>query len=164
MILNTGKLRLLSAASRGGSSPYMTSAILQRSTTISYRIAGPGNEIFTETYESGKHFQRTFKGFRFTNPQTGVTYPASDLLDRHTDPSLVYVARHPFLAARLENYSHTQITDKAFEDKACRALENYFGLHSQGTVRYNNPKRADGWRVLTGDESSPAHSAMSFPS
>jgi len=153
MIFNTGRLRLLLVAPRGESSHFMTSAISLRHTTISFRIVGTRDEIFTETYESGKHFQQSFHGFRFTNPQTGFTYAASDLLDQHTDPSVVYMGRHPFLAARLEHYSHTpEITDKALEDKACRALEHYFRLRSQGTVRHNNPKGADSWRLLTGDD------------
>ena len=148
----TGRLSLLSAASRGQSRHFMTSAISQRHTTLSFRIAGSGGEIFTKTYTSKKDFQLASYGANFTNPKTGFTYPASELLNQHRDPSVVYIARHPLLPARSEDYDLTQITDKAFEDEACRALEIYFQLHSQGTVRHNNPKRADGWRVITGDD------------
>ena len=71
----------------------MTAAVSQRYTTLSYRTVGSGDEIITETYKSGKHLQLALHGFRFTNPKTGVTCPASELFNEHVDPSVVYIAR-----------------------------------------------------------------------
>lgn len=49
-----------------------------------------------------------FTGFLFTNPETNKTFAATSLPD-HIDPTVTYIAKHPFLAARLEGYSHNQV-------------------------------------------------------
>jgi hypothetical protein len=67
----------------------------------------------------------------------------------YTDPTVVYTAKHPFLTTRLEVHSHTQISDKAFENNACTALEHH--LRSRSLQRHipDNPSRPGGWRFLT---------------
>ena len=128
---------------------FTTSATCQRSFTISFKMPRADGDTETETYESAKSFRETFHGFRFTNPQTGKTYRAAELPTYHTDPTVVYTAKHPFLTTRLEEHSHTQITDKAFEDNACAALERH--LQSRFIQRRipDNPHRPGGWRFLT---------------
>jgi len=126
-----------------------TSAVSQRSFTFSYTIDGTRGETQTKIFASPKFFRNTFHGYRFTNPQTGHTYSAADLLD-HADSNVVYIAKHPFLTARLDEYSHNQIADKAFEDRAYRALEDH--LQTYSVWRRDNRKRTDGWRILTGDD------------
>jgi hypothetical protein len=88
-----------------------------------------GSTTETETYMSTKSFQDTFHRFQFTNPKMGNTFQAADLLEQHVDPTIVYIAKHPFLTVHLEGYS-TQITNAAFEDKACVALECHLQSHS----------------------------------
>jgi hypothetical protein len=126
---------------------FTTSATSQRSFTLSYTMPGAGGTTETEIYPSAKFFRDTFHGVRFTNPKTGITVRAADL---DVDPTVVYVAKHPFLAVRLEESSHTHIADKAFEGKACAALERHLQSRS---IRRRIPKqstRPDGWRFLTG--------------
>lgn len=131
-----------------------TSAISKRHRgplTLSFVIAGTTE---TETYAFAKYFRNAFQGFRFTNPKTGNTFVAADLPKYHTDSSVVYIAKHPLLPARLDEYSHHEVTDevrdKAFESRACRALEHHLQLRS--VWRRDNPKRTDGWRILTEDD------------
>jgi hypothetical protein len=122
--------------------------------TLSFVIAGTRGHTETETYASAKYFRNAFQGYRFTNPKTGNTFVAADLPKHYTDSSVVYIAEHPFFTARrhpsLDGYSHNEVTDKAFENRACRALEHHLQLRS--VWRRDNPKRTDGWRILTGDD------------
>ena len=132
---------------------FTTSAVSHRYFTVSYIIAGTDNEEHTETYASSKNFQKSFSGFRFTNPKTGLTFNPEDLQEQHIDPTVVYIAKHPFFKARMEDYSHSQISDNAFEDKACAALERHLQprlIHRR--IPHNPSKREDAWRILT-DES-----------
>ena len=47
-------------------------------------------------------------GFLFTNPETNKTFVVTSLPD-HIDPTVTYIAKHPFLTAQLEGYSHNQV-------------------------------------------------------
>ena len=67
----------------------------------------------------------------------------------HTDPTVVYTAKHPFLTTRLEEHSHTQIADKAFEDNACAALEHHLQSRSVQRRIPDNFSRPGSWRYLT---------------
>lgn len=129
-----------------------TTSAFNRSFTLSYVIPGKGNQVETETFLSAKSFRDAFPGFRFTNPKTRVTLSAS-CLPNHIDPSVIYTAKHPFLAAQLEDYSYNQISDKAFEDRACKALEHHliksFAVHRRIP---DNPTRPDSWRILAGEK------------
>jgi hypothetical protein len=128
---------------------FTTSATFQRSFTISFTMPGTGGNAETETYESAKSFRETFHGFRFTNPQTSKTYRAAELPAYHTDPTVVYIAKHPFLTTRLEEHSHTQMADKAFEDNACAALEHHLQSRSVQRRIPDNFSRPGSWRYLT---------------
>jgi len=78
---------------------------------------------------------------------------SASCLPEHVDPTVIYIARHPFLTARLEDYSHNQISDKVFEGKACKALERH--LNKSFAIRRripDNPTRPDGWRILAGEK------------
>jgi len=99
-----------------------------------------GSTTEAETYTSIKSFKETFHGFRFTNPKMGIMFRAAKLIEHHVDPTVIYIAKHPFLTVHLEEFSHTQITDKAFEDKACMVLEqHHFSPIPCSTVSLNNP-------------------------
>jgi hypothetical protein len=149
MMVGPRLLRLQSTLSRRLS----TSAISQRSFTLSFKIAGSNNETETETYNSAKEFQEIFHGFRFTNPKTGRTFKPLSLPEQHEDPAVVYIAKHPFLVAHLENYDHNQFTDRAFEVKSCAALEQHLQPHSiRRRVPNVNPNREGAWRFLTTDK------------
>src|SRR6266436_3264120 len=87
---------------------FTTSVTSQRSFTLSYTMPGAGSTTETETYTSAKSFKETFHGFRFTNPKTGITFRAAELIKQHVDPTVIYIAKHPFLTVRLEEFSHTQ--------------------------------------------------------
>jgi len=131
---------------------FKTSTAFNRSFTLSYVIPGKGNQVETETFLSPKCFRDAFPGFRFTNPNTKVTISAS-CLPKHVDPTVMYTASHPFLTAQLEDYSHNQISDKVFEDKACKVLERH--LNKSFAIRRripDNPTRPDGWRILAGEK------------
>jgi len=132
---------------------FWTSAASKKSFTLSFIIPdfNKSDEIVTETYSSAKDFRDSFPGFRFTNPNTHRTFPPSTL-PGVVDPTVVYIAKHPYLTARIQDKSHTQISDKVFEDKACKALER----HLNKTLiisrrRPDNDERRDGWRILTGE-------------
>jgi len=129
---------------------FTTSAVSQRSFTISYIIAGTRGEIQTETYSSPKFFRNTFHGYHFTNPKTGYTYTPADLVNEHKDSTVVYIAKSAFFTVRLDEYNHNQVADKAFKDRACRALEDHLQTHS--VWRHDNRKPPDGRRILTGDD------------
>jgi hypothetical protein len=125
--------------------------------TLSYIISGNDKGVKTATYESLKSFREAFSGFQFTNPRTKFTFPPSHLLN-HLEPDVVYIAEHPFLTARsgLEEYNHTQISDKALEQKACSALERHLNnkhvvIHRPRHVS-DNPTRPHDLQVLAGED------------
>jgi hypothetical protein len=126
-----------------------TSAASNRPLTLSFIISGGGDQVQTESFVSASEFRKAFSGFRFTNPKTNNTHPV-DALPNHIDPSVVYVAKHPFLEAWLDDFSHNQISDKVFEDKACNALDRHL---NQGLIISrripDNPTRQDGWRIFS---------------
>jgi hypothetical protein len=127
-----------------------TSATSKKSFTLSFIISdiNKSDDIVTETYSSARDFRDSFPGFRFTNPNTDRTF-APSTLPGVVDPTVVYIAKHPCLTPRLQD---TQISDKVFEDKACKALEHY--LNKTLIVSRRRPdddKRRDGWRILTGE-------------
>lgn len=130
-----------------------TSNARNRPFTLSYIISGSDKGVKTATYESLKSFREAFSGFQFTNPKTKFTFPPSHLLN-HLDPDVVYIAEHPFLTARLEEYNHSQISDKASEQKACSALERH--LNNKHIVVHrrilDDPTRPNGWRDLAGED------------
>ena len=107
-----------------------TFATSQCSFTLSFTMSGTDGKTETESYKSTKAFQDTFHRFQFTNPKMGKTFWATDLPKCHVDPTIVYIAKHPFLKACLEEYSYNQVADKAFEDKACAALEHHLQSYS----------------------------------
>ena len=136
-----------------GSPRFSTSAISGRSFTISFKIAGTKPEIHTETFASPKRFQEMFQGFRFMHPNTGFTCKPEHLLEKHTDPSVIYIAKHPFLVARMEEIDHNQISDKAFEDKACAALERrLLPIKPERRLSDINFNRSGAWRILSDDK------------
>ena len=132
-----------------------TSNARSRPLTLSYIISGSDKGVKTATYESLKSFRDAFSGFQFTNPKTKFTFPPSHLLN-HLDPDVVYVAEHPFLTARLpvEEYDYTHISDKAFEQKACSALERHLNNRHIGVHRRisDDPTQPNGWRVFAGQD------------
>jgi hypothetical protein len=129
-----------------------TSATCNRSFTLSYIIPDKSNQVKTRTFVSAKDFRASFPGFTFTNPKNNETFAAA-FLPHHVNPTVTYIAEHPFLPARLEGYSHNQISDKAFEDKACNALERYLKKSLVISRRVpDNPTRLGGWRFLTGEK------------
>jgi len=90
-------------------------------------------------------------GFDLPIPKPASHFePQTCLNIYHVDPRVVYIAKHPFLTARLEEYSHNQIADKAFEDKACTALEHHLQSRSIQRRIPDNSTRPDSWRILTG--------------
>jgi hypothetical protein len=147
--LNTHKM-LVKALGTALFRQFGTSAICNRFFTLSYIIPDKSNQVKTYTFVSVKDFRSSFAGFLFTNPKTDKTFTATSLPD-HVDPTVTYIAEHPFLTAQQEGYSHNQISDKAFEDRACKALECYL-KKSLAISRHvpENPTRQGGWRFLTG--------------
>jgi hypothetical protein len=131
---------------------FTTSVTSSQRFTLSFTMPGADGDIETESYPSAKAFRDTFHGFRFTNPKTGMTLPAADLPKNHVDPTVVYIAKNPFLKARLEEYSYNQVADKAFEDnsKACAAIEHHLQSHSIWRRAPSDSNRPDSWRFLTG--------------
>jgi len=128
-----------------------TSAICNRSFTLSYIIPDKSNQVKTCTFVSAKDFRASFSGFLFTNPKTEKTFAAASLPD-HVDPTVTYIAEHPLFTARQEGYNH-QISDKAFEDRACNALERYLKKSLAISRRVpENPTRQGSWRFLTGEK------------
>ena len=121
--------------------------------TLSYIISGSDKGVKTATYESLKSFREAFSGFQFTNPKTKFMFPPSHLLN-HLDPDVVYIAEHPFLTARLQEYNHTQISDKAFEQKASSALERH--LNNKYIIVHrcisDDPTWPNGWQVIAGED------------
>ena len=128
-----------------------TSAICNRSFTLSYIIPDKSNQVKTYTFVSAKDFWISFSGFLFTNPKTEKTSIAASLPD-HVDPTVTYIAEHPFLTARQEDYSYNQISDKAFEDRACKALERYLKKSLAISRRVSEHNRQGAWRFLTGEK------------
>jgi hypothetical protein len=100
-----------------------TTGACNTSFTSSYIILG-SNQVITENYLSAKAFWDSFPGFWFTNPNTNKTDSLSTL-PNIVDFTIMYMAKHLYFTAQLEDYSHDQISDKALEDKACNALECY---------------------------------------
>jgi hypothetical protein len=87
------------------------------------------------------------------NPKTGYTFKPEHLPAQHIDPTVVYIARHPFLVACMGNFNHNQVSDKTFEDKACTALEQHLQPRSiQRRTPDYNLEREGAWRILTGDK------------
>jgi hypothetical protein len=90
-----------------------TSAASKMSFTLSFiPDINKGDEIVTETYSSTKDFHDLFPRFWFTNPNTDQTF-APSTLPGVVDPTIIYIVKHPYLTAQLEDKSHTQISDKA---------------------------------------------------
>ena len=74
-------------------------------------------------------------------------------LPDHVDPTITYIAEHPLFAAQLEGYAHNQVFDKAFEDRACNALEQFLkkSVIINRCVPDNTTQRGD-WQILTGEK------------
>jgi len=67
----------------------------------------------------------------------------------HLDSTVIY-AIHPFISAWQDEATHHQIFDKAFEDRACKALERHLEFRVDIRRRISSdPARQDGWRILT---------------
>ena len=125
---------------------------VQRAVLLSYIIPGHGDKVEKETFVSAKDLGYCFPGFRFTDPRTNNTFSARSL-PHHFDPSIIYIAKHPFFTTRVGDYSHNQISDKAFENKALNALEHHLKKSFVISRRTpENPSRKDGWRFLTGEK------------
>ena len=125
--------------------------------TISYTIprTDKDSEIVKETYASSKSFTSSFPGFRFTHPKSGLTYSPAELLelvDHTIDPDVVYIAEHHFLSTKREEIIHSQL-DKAFEERACKTLEDYLQDHFYASRRVSeDDRRPNAWRTLTKDD------------
>jgi hypothetical protein len=131
---------------------FATTATSLKPFTISFIIPDGRNQLETETYSSGKEFRLAFPGFRFVDPKTNVAISATSIPDK-VDPTVTYLAKHPFFVAPLEGYSHQQVSDKAFEEKSCAALE--YHLRKSHMIQRrppHNPSQVDGWRFLGGDK------------
>ena len=65
------------------------------------------NKVKTYTFVSIKDFRLIdwFSVHKFWDKQK---FAATSLPD-HIDPTVTYIAKHPFLTARLEGYSHNQV-------------------------------------------------------
>ena len=110
-------------------------------------------EIEKETFSSPKSFTSCFSGFRFMNPKSGLTYSPSELLADQIDPKTVYIAKHYFLPSRLDEISPNQISDKAFEERACKTLGDYLEDRFYVSRRVSEDDcRPNAWRTLTKDD------------
>jgi hypothetical protein len=130
---------------------FRTSAACHKSSnfTLSYTMLG-SKEVETETYVTVKEFREAYAGFRFKNPKTGTTHTSVGA-PTWIDPTITYLAKHPFLTTPIEEHSHSQISDKAYEDKACKALERHLLKRLAINRRVpDNPTRPNGWRFLSG--------------
>ena len=119
--------------------------------TITYRT--PDNRIpVNETYEDVEDFRKSFQGWRFTNTKTKITHYAGSL-QYGIDPTVIYDANHPHHRARLDEVSHCQISDKAFEEKSIKTLEHHLRLRTdiKQRVAQDPAARQDGWRFLTAE-------------
>jgi hypothetical protein len=125
-----------------------TSASSCKSFKFTFVLRDKLNEVNSIKFETVEVFNDTFRGFYFMDPNTCKMY-SYKALPKIVDPAVVYIADHPFLTTRLEERSHNQITDKAFEEKACQALEHH--LKHMGITRRvpENASRPDGWRILS---------------
>jgi hypothetical protein len=124
-----------------------TSAICNRSFTLSYIIPDKSNQVKTYTFVSAKYFRVSFSGFLFTNPKTDKTFAAASLPD-HVDPTITYIAEHPFLTTRQEGYNHNQTSDRQGLQSP-RTLPEEKPCHKPSCTREPHTK---GWRFLTGEK------------
>lgn len=124
------------------------STTCNRPFTVSFIIPGSSDQVETETFLRPKDFRDSFPGFRFINPKTTKAYTTTTLPE-HVDPTIIYIAKHPLLA-RLKDYRHSQISDKAFEDKVSKTFRYYLSARFDIRRRTSDsPTRQDGWRILT---------------
>jgi hypothetical protein len=96
-------------------------AACNTSFTLSYIILG-SNQVITENFSSAKAFRDSFHGFRFTNP-TSTKRMHRPLYLILLIPLSCTRQKNTFLTVQPEDYSHNQISDKAFEDKPRNVLE-----------------------------------------
>lgn len=97
-----------------------------------------------------------FKGLqnpiRSIHPITWESYGVASLV-KNVDPSVTYLAYHPLFRPYIKGISHSQVSDKAFEERAIQAVERHLTAHYTISRRLAaNPKREEGWRHLTGEQ------------
>ncbi|KAF9504478.1 hypothetical protein BS47DRAFT_1355144 [Hydnum rufescens UP504] len=98
-------------------------------------------------------FRGQYGEWTFQDTQTGKIYHGFLLDHSRVKPGVVYEASHEFYAARPQGSLHHQISDKAFEEKAIKAMERHLGVPGPiARFEAKDPSRPDGWRYLTGEK------------
>jgi hypothetical protein len=118
--------------------------------TVTYKT--PKDTPVTTTFHTLQTFQCYFRGWIFTNPVTNVAILPAEMTYSTIDSTIIYLAKHPLYSALEHGALHHQVSDKAFEEKAIKAMECHLFLRG-GIRRFvaKDPARPDGWRFLTGD-------------
>ncbi|KAF9505089.1 hypothetical protein BS47DRAFT_1489931 [Hydnum rufescens UP504] len=106
----------------------------------------------TTSFDTLDDFRSYFRGWLFTNPVTDCSIVPARMNYSHADSTVIYLADHPLYTAHEQGTRHHQISDKAFEEKAIKAIERHLFLRG-GIRRFvaKDPARPDGWRYLTGE-------------
>jgi hypothetical protein len=84
----------------------------------------------TTSFENLADFQSYFRGWLSKNPVINRPTLPARMNYSHADSTLVYLAEHPRyigIAEQLRVF-HPQISDKAFEEKAIKAIERHLSL------------------------------------
>ncbi|KAF9505081.1 hypothetical protein BS47DRAFT_1489924 [Hydnum rufescens UP504] len=117
--------------------------------TVTYKT--PKDTPVTTTFHTLQTFQSYFRGWIFTNPVTNVAISPAEMTHSTIDSTIVYLAKHPLYSAQEQGALHHQISDKAFEEKAIKAIERHLFLPGIRRFVAKDPARQDGWRFLTGE-------------
>ncbi|KAF9509913.1 hypothetical protein BS47DRAFT_1396440 [Hydnum rufescens UP504] len=116
--------------------------------TVTYKT--PKDTPVTTTFHTLQTFQSYFRGWIFMNPVTNVAISPAEMTHSTIDSTIVYLAKYPLYSAREQGALHHQISDKAFEERAIKAIEHHLLLHGIRRFVGKDPARQDGWRFLIG--------------
>ena len=115
---------------------------------ITYRVGA--DEAKTKTFGDLQSF-RIFFGGDCVLEANGTLKAPKVMQLRDVDSSIVYTVTSLYDTARREERTHTQIADKAFEEKAIQRLERHLvdkfpDIHRRPA---QDPSRENGWRYIT---------------